>query len=266
MPIPVKHNLDLEGKARIVGLQTAIADDEPATWGQLKAQLEGIQYKKSALAAATGNVNIASPGATFDGITATQSGTDRILLPNQTAPAENGIYIWNGAATPMTRASDANTTEELRSAYIIVDQGATYGDKAFIQTATVTTVGTTGVVFTPQGTGAAQATESAAGILEISTQAEANTGTDDSRALTPLKAKSATWMLKKFSATFGDGTQVQYDLTHGLGTEDVQVEIRKTAGNKERVLIEWRPLDANTVRVVASQAIAVNELRAVIIG
>ena len=46
---------------------------------------------------------------------------DRFLAKNQTAPAENGIYIWNGAAVAATRALDANTAAELEQAIVTVE-------------------------------------------------------------------------------------------------------------------------------------------------
>ena len=53
------------------------------------------------------NVNVASPGATIEAVAL--SAGDRVLLTGQSAPAENGIWVWNGAATPMTRPSDFPT-------------------------------------------------------------------------------------------------------------------------------------------------------------
>ena len=51
---------------------------------------------------------------------------DRILLVGQTAPAENGIYKANSSGA-WSRASDANSTAEIRAAFVAVWQGGTYG-------------------------------------------------------------------------------------------------------------------------------------------
>ena len=53
------------------------------------------------------NVNLAAPGAVINGVTMAVG--MRLLVVNQTLPEENGIYVWNGAAVPATRATDANT-------------------------------------------------------------------------------------------------------------------------------------------------------------
>jgi hypothetical protein len=57
------------------------------------------------------------------------------------------------------------------------------------------------------------ATETVQGVIEIATQAEANGGADDSRALTPKKAKAAllTWLL----AQDGAGSGIDADLLDG---------------------------------------------------
>ena len=44
----------------------------------------------------------------------------RILLKDQTAPAENGIYDWNGGAAALTRSVDADSATELSGATVTV--------------------------------------------------------------------------------------------------------------------------------------------------
>lgn len=53
------------------------------------------------------NVNISSPGATLDG--ETMAVDDRVVLNGQSTGSQNGVYVWNGAAVPMTRATDCST-------------------------------------------------------------------------------------------------------------------------------------------------------------
>ncbi len=91
------------------------------------------------------NVNIASPGVKIDGV-AVASG-DRVILPNQTIQSQNGIYIWNGAATPMTRATDADTASELARAYCVVTAGNTLVETGWqVQNATIVALGTDAIV------------------------------------------------------------------------------------------------------------------------
>jgi hypothetical protein len=75
------------------------------------------------------------------------------LINDQTAGAENGIYelttVGDGASIPwvLTRVTDADTSAELDSAAIFVQQGATCGDKGYTQTASGATIGTTALTF-----------------------------------------------------------------------------------------------------------------------
>jgi len=74
--------------------------------------------------AAPANINIDSPGASIDGITLHYR--DRVLLWNQSLSSQNGVYLWQAADQPMTRASDYDNSVELAGAIIEVAEGATY--------------------------------------------------------------------------------------------------------------------------------------------
>lgn len=78
-------------------------------------------FKKPVRAASTANVTLATPGAAIDGVTMVAG--DRVLLKNQTTPAENGIWLWNGAAAAMTRTADADEGPELVNAVLAVSEG-----------------------------------------------------------------------------------------------------------------------------------------------
>lgn len=87
----------------------------------------GIDAKASVVVASNGsNIDLAAPGATINGVT--MSAGNRFLAKDQTAPAENGIYVWNGAAVAATRSSDADVWTELISAYVWVEQGTGVAD------------------------------------------------------------------------------------------------------------------------------------------
>jgi hypothetical protein len=94
-----------------------------------------------------------------DGITLVLN--DRVLVKNQAAAAENGIYTLTTvgtAGTPwvLTRAADFDTAGEmLINSYVSVLQGTTQATHRFALSATVTTVGTTAVTFTALGAGSA---------------------------------------------------------------------------------------------------------------
>lgn len=126
--------------------------------------LAGLRWKAPVRAATTANGTLASAyanGSTIDGITLATA--DRILIKDQTAQTENGIYTVNASGAP-TRATDADSTAELTSATVFVVSGSVNADHAFTQTTDAVTIGSSNVVFVQFGGGAAY-TASGTGIL-----------------------------------------------------------------------------------------------------
>jgi hypothetical protein len=105
-----------------------------------------MTWKTWVRVASTANVNLASPGASIDGVSLAVG--DRFLAKSQTAGAENGLYTWNGATAAATRAYDMNTAEEVVGAVVHVIAGTVNGGKIFRNTNTATpTLETTALTF-----------------------------------------------------------------------------------------------------------------------
>lgn len=247
MAIEVKRGLDFGNAVRITNLPNAVADQEPATLAQLKSAIEGLATKDDVRVSTTANISLASPGATVDGI-AMVSG-DRVLVRAQTTQTENGVYIWNGAAVLMTRSLDTSTFDELEGALVPVTEGTNAG-QVWRQTAVNGVVGTNNVLFVQFGTGSAAATETSQGVAEIATQAETDTGTDDTRFVTPLKLATSAFGTKKFNQNIGDGSATSYVVTHNLNTRDVEVEVYRNSGNFDTVLAEVQRTSVNAVTIL----------------
>ncbi len=262
MATPVKTTLDFTGGGRALGLPTPVQGDEAANKDYVDSAVEGLAWKDSVRVSTQGNISLASPGATIDGIT--MSLNDRVLVRAQSAQTENGIYIWNGAAVALSRSLDANSFPELEQAVVTVEEG-TSAASTFRQTAVNGTIGSTNIVWTSFGTAAPSATETTAGIAEIATQAETDTGTDDVRFVTPLKAKNASWGAKRFSSTIGDGSATSYTVTHNIGSEDVTVQVKETSGLKRIVLTDVEVTGINSVTVKFNTAPALNSHRVTVI-
>lgn len=103
--------------------------------------------KPSARAATTGNITISNPGtASFDGVTL--SNGDILFVRAQSAPAENGLYTFNGSGSALTRISQMDAWTEIPGAFFAVEEGSTYNDTLWICTANQGgTLGTTAVTF-----------------------------------------------------------------------------------------------------------------------
>jgi len=98
---------------------------------------QGLSVKAPVLCATTTSITL-SGEQTIDGITTSAS---RVLVKNQATSSQNGIYISSSGA--WSRSSDANTWNQLVSAFVFVEKGTTQADTGW--TCTVDPGGTLGV-------------------------------------------------------------------------------------------------------------------------
>lgn len=134
------------------GTLTANSDSNVATQKAVKtyvdAKVAGLSWKQAVRAATTVAGTLASSfenGDTIDGVVLATG--DRILIKNQAAGAENGIYTVNASGAP-TRATDADSGAELVNATCYVSEGTTLADTQWTCTTNATiTVGSTALVF-----------------------------------------------------------------------------------------------------------------------
>lgn len=117
-----------------------------ANKGYVDSVAQGLDAKQSVRAATTTAGTLASSfenGDIIDGVTLATN--DRILIKNQSAAAENGIYTVNATGAP-TRATDADTWDELVSAFVFVEEGTNNKDTGWVCLADAGgTLGTTAV-------------------------------------------------------------------------------------------------------------------------
>lgn len=259
----VLTTLDFNNSGRITNLPDGVAAQDAATVAQLKAAIEGLAQKDDVRVRTASNVSLASPGASLDGVAMTLN--DRVLVAGQTAPAENGIYLWNGASVQMTRSPDASSPAELISALVPVAEGTSAGT-SWRQTAVNISFGTTPITFVAFGTVSAPASETTAGILEIATQAETDAGSLDNVALTPAKLANWSGRKLKHGQHIGDGTATSFTVTHNFNTRDVQVDVFRASGNFDRVIVDVNLISFNAVQIVFNTAPAAGAFRVVVMA
>jgi len=112
------------------------------------AVAQGLAFKQPANFTTTGNITLSGLAVQANGDwTATLTAGNRILVKNQTAGADNGIYV--AAAGAWARSSDANTWEEIVSAYLFVLAGTVWAGSSWVDTNQQGgTLGTTPITFT----------------------------------------------------------------------------------------------------------------------
>ena len=248
---------------RIENLGAPQNDNDAVRFADLNSAIEGFAWKDSCRVKSQANTNLASSPATIDGI-ALVSG-DRVLIAAQSAPAENGIYVFTAAAAALTRALDASTAAELEQAVTTVEEGTNAGT-TWRQTSVNFTLGSDAVAWTAFGTSAPPASETEAGVAELATQGEVDAGVDDARIVTPLKLAAWSGKAKRASGLIGDGVATQYDVTHGFGTRDVSVEVYRNSSAYDSVLCDVSRPDTNTVRLNFASAPALNAFKVVVIA
>lgn len=96
------------------------------------------------------------------------------------------------------------------------------------------------------------------GIVRLSTTAEALAGTDNTTAMTPATVKAVIdASTGGYYATFGNGSSTTYTITHGLGTDRIQAQIRVVA-TKEEIELDWRATSSTVVTCNMNVAPATN--------
>jgi len=129
---------------KITGLLDPASPQDATTKSYVDGLVNGVDIHPSVRAATTANIALSAP-QTIDDVAIIA--TERVLVKNQTAPAENGIYVV--AAGAWARASDADIWGELISAFVFVEEGATQADTAWVSTVDAGgTLNTTSVTFT----------------------------------------------------------------------------------------------------------------------
>ena len=177
----------------------------------------GLDFKDSVRVASTANVTISGPGAAIDGVTL--SSGDRVLLKDQSTASQNGIYVFNGAASAMTRATDADADAEVTSGmFVFVEAGTVNADNGFVLTTDGTiTVGSTSLSFV-QFSGAGQITAGDA-LTKTGNQLDVN---DDN---VTLEVNSDALRIKGITAT------AVGDLLIGAASNGGYTRLVKPSGN-----------------------------------
>jgi hypothetical protein len=123
------------------------ASTDIANKAYVDATSQGLSFKQPANFTTTGNITLSGLAVQANGDwTATLTAGNRILVKNQTASADNGIYL--ASATAWTRSLDANTWDELVAAYLFIISGTVWSGSSWVDTnQTGGTLGTTPVTF-----------------------------------------------------------------------------------------------------------------------
>tara|TARA_Y100000114_G_scaffold64308_3_gene58891 strand:+ start:5723 stop:7354 length:1632 start_codon:yes stop_codon:yes gene_type:complete len=116
------------------------ADNQVVRKSYVDSKINGLSWKAACRVKTTGNIDLSSAPAAIDGVTLASD--DRVLVASQSSSAENGIYVFAGSGSAMTRAADADSFAELQDgAAVFIKEGNTFESNAYQQSATLTNFG-----------------------------------------------------------------------------------------------------------------------------
>lgn len=152
-----------------------------ASQDYVQEQLQKLDAKQSVRVATTANITL-SGVQTIDGVALTVG--DRVLVKDQIAAAQNGIYLV--AAQSWTRSNDSDNGTKLNSgASIAVERGTiNAGSIWYLATSGDISVGSTGLLFSNEHP---DASETAKGVSRFATAAEVDAASLNNVAVAPDK-------------------------------------------------------------------------------
>jgi hypothetical protein len=274
-----------------------------ATKAYVDGIASGLDVKASVRAATTANITL-SGEQTIDGVSVVAG--DRVLVKNQTAGENNGIYV--ASASTWARASDADSNAEVTpNLFTFVEEGTANADSGWtLSNNGSITLGTTALTFS-QFSGAGQITAGdgltktgntinavgTAGRVSVSADAididstyvGQNTittvgtittgtwnGTDiavadgGTGASDAAGAKTNLGFMTRYAANVGNNSDVAIAVTHSLGTKDAIVQVYDNTTPFAQV---WPDVEYTSTSVVTLQfavAPTTNQYRVVVIG
>lgn len=239
--------LDVGGQ-QITGLADGSAATDAVTLQQLQAMVRGLSWKDEVRAASTANVTLATPGASIDGVSL--SSGDRVLLKNQSTGSQNGIYVWTGASSALTRALDADSASELLGATVTVLEGTTNANTVWVQTTDAPiTVDTTALAFSAVG-GSGGFTVAGAGLTSSGATVDVGAGTGITVNANDVAID--TTVVPRY-ANVASAAATSTTLTHNWNTRKVLVQVVKTSDGS----IHWPDIVCNLNTIVVTWPSAV---------
>lgn len=246
---------------RVTGVATPTAGTDAANKNYVDDAVAGLSWKGEVRVATTANGTLASAfanGSSVDGVSLVTG--DRILLKDQTTQTENGIYTVNASGAP-TRATDADSAGEINGAAVFVTNGtANQGTRWVCNTAGTITLGSTSITFVQFSAGSSYT--AGAGLTLNTNDFNVGAGTGISVGADAVSIDTAV-VVRKYSASIGDGSSTALVVTHNLNTKDIHVQLRQNSDDAF-VVADVVATSVNTCTITFAVAPAASAIRATV--
>lgn len=231
------------GGQRAINGATPTSPGDLATKNYVDNLLNGLDWKESARAATTVNINLSGP-QTVDSVALIAG--NRCLVKNQTVASQNGVYIVSAGG--WTRAPDCDIGTLTSGASLMITEGGTNADTQWrLITDDPLSIGTTALSFTQIGA-----------VISF-------TGTNGVVVTGNVISLDNAVAVRKYATTIGDGSTTSIAVTHGLGTDDI-VPCVFALSDKSEVDVEVIHTSVNVATFIFAVAPPAASYRVVIHG
>ena len=200
-------------------------------------------------------INNASNVATTQTWSASKIYSELQLAINQ---AQTGALIFKGPYNPVTNDPDIKVTTPAGTiktgfTYVVSVAGTFLGEAVEAGDMIIAKINDPGAtlanwqIVNKNIPAILYATTLVDGLIRLATTAEAITGADNTKAITPLTLKAVLDQYTGgFYSTFGNGSGTSFVIEHNLGTDRVLVQAREVA-TKAEIILDWRATSATSV-------------------